>query len=246
MFSGAFKILRFVIALLMLPYIGALAIAIYSILPSMLRTGFPYLSTEIIAIISGLALWTLLFAVVDIPDSIYIFGHELTHAIWGLCTGSTVGGIKVSSNGGSCVVSDPGMFTTLAPYFVPFYLMVILLARAVSGIWIDMRPYAAWWLAAMGFAYGFHATNTIETLTEVEQPDVLEYGRFFSYVFIIAGNLLVLGMGLSLACGTPLSHYWAVLSNGACTAYSWTWDLLVSIASSAANAIAASCKGDAV
>lgn len=224
--SFAFRTLRFFIAVLLLPAVAAAALAIYWIMPSMFVCGFPFVSAELLAVIGGYAAWTLLFAFVPVPTGVYVFGHELTHAAWGLLTGSKIGKITVSGAGGSCVVSNPGMFTTLAPYFVPFYLVVLLLAWLVAAIWIDMRPYALWGLAAVGFTYGFHVTYTVKTLVEVEQPDVREYGRFFSYVLIVLVNLLVLGAGLAFANGVPIGEYGADLANGFSEAYGWTWKTL--------------------
>lgn len=227
-----FRAFRFLVALVLLPALAAECLAIRALMPAFFIGDFPFLSPEILAVLGGYAAWTVLFAFARIPEWIYVLGHELTHAAWGLCTFSKVGRIRVSSSGGSCVVSNPGMFTTLAPYFVPFYMVVTLLTRLAVGLFADMAQYALWWLAAIGFTYGFHLTYTVKTLVEVEQPDVREYGRFFSYVLIVAANLLVLGAGLVWVTGTPPGQYVAELGDCLRESYVWTWRWLCALAKS--------------
>lgn len=214
-----FRQLRFLVGVALVPAVAGIALAIYRLMPNMLRADFPYISGEILALAAGFAAWTVLFSLVRVPDAVYVLGHELTHAAWALCTFQRVGRIRVSSDGGSCVVSNPGMFTTLAPYFIPFYLLVLLLLRLVLSIWFDMAAYAVWWLAALGFAYGFHLTYTIKALFEVDQPDVREYGRVFSYVAIVLFNLLLLGLGLVWVTGSSLEEYGVALVSNVGAAY---------------------------
>ena len=215
--------LRLLAGIALLPAVAGIALAIYRLMPNLLRADFPYVSREILALAAGFVAWTVLFLFVRVPDAVYVLGHELTHAAWALCTFQRVGRIRVSSGGGSCVVSNPGMFTTLAPYFIPFYLLALLALRLVLSIWIDMSDYALWWLAALGFAYGFHLTYTLKALVEVDQPDVREYGRVFSYVAIVAFNLLLLGLGLVWVTGSSLGEYGVALADNVADAYVTTW-----------------------
>lgn len=232
------RFLRFIVALLLLPAIAAEGMAIYDLMPSMLTLSFPFLSREILAVLGGYLLWILFFVFIPIPITIYIFGHELTHALWGLLTGSKVGRIHVASNGGYCTVSNPGMFTTLAPYFVPFYLVVLLLIKLILSIWYPLDAGAFWWLVGVGITYGFHFVYTIKMLVEVEQPDVREYGRFFSYALIVFVNLLILGAGLVFITGTSFIDFGAKFIECCTTSYLYCWRIILSGVVMLWNAIA--------
>lgn len=221
------RFLRFIVALFLLPAIAAEGMAIFDLMPAMLTLEFPFLANEILAVFGGYILWVLIFTFLPVPITLYIFGHELTHAIWGLMTGSKVGRIHVSSNGGYCTVSNPGMFTTLAPYFVPFYLVILILIKLIVSIWYPLESGAMWWLVGIGVTYGFHLVYTIKMLVEVEQPDVREYGHFFSYALIVFVNLLILGAGLVLITGTSMVDFGAKFIDCASTSYCYCWELIV-------------------
>lgn len=200
------KFARFIAAILLIPFLWAECLTIFDIMPGAFSAEFPFLSPELVATVAGIALWLVLALFVPVSNWFYVLGHELTHAAWGLATFSKVSKISVTSRGGFCCIENPGMFTTLAPYFIPFYLVVLLALRAIAGIWVDMAPYALPWFAALGFAYGFHVTNTVTSIVTVDQPDIRVYGRFFSCVFILSANLLFVGVGFALLDGTPVSE----------------------------------------
>ena len=204
------RFLLFLLGVALLPALCALALAVYDIIPAMFSSRPPFVAKEPLAVFIGYAVWTLIFVFLPPSIKMYVWGHELTHAAWGLLTGSKIGKIKVSESGGYVNLSNPGIFTTLAPYFVPFYLVIVLLLRWVAGLIWDMEPYALYWLVLVGAAYGFHITYTIRSLAE-RQPDIKEYGHFISYVLILLINLLVFGYGIVAVTSTPVFEYHAAI-----------------------------------
>ena len=138
------------------------------------------------------------------PMRVYVLGHELTHALWGLLFGARVRNLKVSARGGSVQLTKSNLLITLAPYFFPFYTMVLLLAWGVTVCFVKPVPYPFLWLFGVGLTWSFHLCFTIHSLT-LEQPDVQEYGRLFSYVVIFVMNLLC--VGIWLVCVSDLT--WA-------------------------------------
>ena len=118
-------------------------------------------------------------------------------------------------------LTNPGLFTTLAPYFVPFYLVVVLLLRLLAGLFWDMAPFAPWWLGLMGMAYGFHVTYTVRSLAQ-RQPDIRAFGRVISYVLILLINLLVFGYGLVALTPASFPNYHGALAGRTVQAYSAT------------------------
>ena len=204
------RFLLFLLGVALIPAIGAAFLAVGDLLPSLFKSSLPFIAPEPLAFAAGYALWILLFLFLPPSVKMYVWGHELTHAMWGLMTGSKVGKIKVTDKGGYVNLTNPGIFTTLAPYFVPFYLVVILLLRLLAGLFLDMGPYALWWLGLFGMAYGFHITYTVRSLTE-HQPDIREFGRVISYALILLINVLVFGYGIVAITNATLPEYHGAL-----------------------------------
>ena len=208
--GGLKRFLLLLLGVALIPAICAAAMAVGDLIPALFKSSPPFIAPEPLAFAAGYALWTLLFLILPPSVKMYVWGHELTHAMWGLMTGSKVGKIKVGDNGGYVNLTNPGIFTTLAPYFVPFYLVVVLVLRLLAGLFLDMAPYALWWLGLFGMAYGFHVTYTVRSLTE-RQPDIREFGRVVSYALILLINVLVFGYGIVAVTGASLPEYHGAL-----------------------------------
>ena len=142
-----------------------------------------------VALLSGALAWVLLFALFSRPLRSYILAHELTHALWGMLMGARVSRIQVKADHGSVVLSKTNFLITLAPYFFPFYAVFVILVYFALSLFYDLRPYALWWLGAVGFAWAFHVTFTINALMQ-RQTDIQQQGRIFSYTFIYLANVL--------------------------------------------------------
>ena len=214
--SGRLKrFLLFLVGVALIPAICAAVLAVRDQFPALLIPSPPFIASEPLAFAVGYAVWTILFFFLPPAIKMYVWGHELTHALWGLMTGSKVGKIKVGDKGGYVNLTNPGIFTTLAPYFVPFYLVIIVILRLTIGLIWDMEPYAIWWLGLFGMAYGFHVTYTIRSLME-RQPDISEFGHVISYVLILLINVIVFGYGIVAVTSASLPQYHgALLERGA-------------------------------
>lgn len=156
---------------------------------------------EAISFMSGFAVFTLAWFFLPRPVRAYVLAHELTHALWGLFFFARVSDVRVSLKGGSVKLSKTNLLITLAPYFFPFYTFLTVLAAL--GVYALARPLPGlpFWLFAVGLTWAFHIFFTLETLTH-RQPDVMEYGRVFSWTFIFLVNILVILS--ALAAVTPL------------------------------------------
>jgi len=129
----------------------------------------------------------------------YVVAHELTHALWTLLSGGSVHSLRVSASGGSVRLSKSNMLITLAPYFFPFYTILLILAQLLLGLFVPEIPYPLVWLFFIGLTWGFHVTFTVQSLMTT-QPDIQEYGRLFSYAVIYLFNLA--GVCLWVVCTT--------------------------------------------
>lgn len=131
------------------------------------------------------AIWELTFSK---PMRIYVFGHELTHALAAWMIGGKVSKMKVSKNGGSVTVSKSNAFVALAPYMIPLYtLLAIGVFYAASYFW-DLSAYENILIAVVGMTLAFHFSLTVHAIV-AGQPDIQTTGRFFSFIWIALTNV---------------------------------------------------------
>jgi len=186
------KWIKFIIAILLLPVCAGAAMA----LGRVLRASYGA-DTVWVPFLAGAACWLVIFLLLPRPMWIYVFGHELTHALWAWLFGGRVKKMKVTSEGGHVVVSKTNFLIVLAPYFFPLYAVLVILVFAI-GHWIwDWRGYLVWFHLAVGAAYAFHVTLTWQAL-KTRQTDITSQGYLFSAVIIFLGNVSVLLFGIPL------------------------------------------------
>ncbi len=166
-----------------------------------------FLPVPAIALIAGALIWVFLFALCSKPLRSYILAHELTHALWGLLMGARVSRIRVKKDHGSVVLSKTNFLITLAPYFFPFYTVLVMGLYAFLYPFFDLAPYALLWLGLIGFSWAFHVTLTLNALFQ-RQTDIQLEGRIFSYSFIYFANIF--GVCLWVICVTAPN--WADLT----------------------------------
>ena len=126
---------RFVAAVFAFPFNWALSLTFVDAIYLSSGDSRVFFSAESIALLSGLIVFLAVWKLLPDLTRIYVLGHELTHALWGLAFGAKVSNLKVRSTGGSVTLTKSNVWITLAPYFFPFWTMiVVLLALAVRGI----------------------------------------------------------------------------------------------------------------
>jgi hypothetical protein len=226
------KIIKFFIALLLLPACGALTLSAGHVGRALLGPpagGFGW-SSPPVAFAAGYGFWLVAFVLLPKPMRTYVLGHELTHAFWALLMGARVGGLKVSKTGGQVKTSKTNWFITLAPYFFPFYAMLFIgLFFAANAIWgLDRYLNALFFLVGLGWS--FHVTFTLMTLLQSGQPDLRSQGFVFSAAVIYCMNLLVILLTATLLSQTfTVSALVATLASDCATAYGWMLDNLIAL-----------------
>jgi hypothetical protein len=150
-----------------------------------------------VALIGGAACWLTIFLLLPKPMRVYVFGHELTHAIWTWLFGGKVKKFKVTSKGGHVVVTKTNFLIALAPYFFPLYAVLCVLIFVIGHLIWGWTGYRPWFHLLLGAAYAFHVTLTVHIL-KTEQTDITGQGYVFSAVVIFLGNVSVLLIGLPL------------------------------------------------
>jgi hypothetical protein len=184
------KWIKFIIAVLLLPVCAGAARALWMVLCA----GYGA-DTVWIPLLAGATCWVVIFLLLPKPMWIYVFGHELTHALWAWLFGGEVKRMKVSSKGGHVVISKTNFLITLAPYFFPLYT-VIVITVFVAGRWVWGWSLLLFHLC-VGAAYAFHVTLTVHTL-KTRQSDITSQGYLFSAAVIFLGNVIVLLLGIPL------------------------------------------------
>lgn len=125
----------------------------------------------------------------------YVFIHEMTHALAALCCASRIKDIRVGQDSGYVKMDKTNAFIVLAPYFVPGYVLLVVFGYMAGDLFVDMTPYRQVFLFLIGFFTSFHFIQTFKTLFEADQPDLkLAGGKIFSVVIIILANMVVLAL----------------------------------------------------
>jgi len=156
--------------------------------------------------LAGAACWVTIFLLLPKPMLIYVFGHELTHAVWTWLFGGQVKRFKAASEGGHVVTTKNNFLIALAPYFFPVYaILLVLIFFTGDLLWNWRRAYLVWFHLLLGAAYAFHVTLTYEIL-KTRQTDITSQGRLFSAVVIFLGNAVILIIAIPLLTGHSLLH----------------------------------------
>ena len=196
------RYVKFVVGLFLLPVCYVFTAAFFSALID--AAGRPHFWTtpEFWFFNLGMVLWLIIYFGLPKWLTVYVFGHELTHALMVKIMGGRVSDFRVSSDGGYIVSSKINTWIALAPYFVPIYSVFVILLYGMVSLFVDLQPHAE---LATGILYGllgltwcFHATFTLSMIPR-GQTDLAYGGNFFSLTVIYLMNLLVLSLLLILA-----------------------------------------------
>lgn len=202
------KLLKMVTGILLVPLCIGAASALWRMLPAMGRA-----DTVWIPLAAGAAAWVLVYVLFPRPMWLYVAGHELTHALWAFCFGGRVRDIQVRAEGGHVKTSKTNFVIALAPYFFPFYVVLVVVLFLLARLVWPWERLELWFLAFLGAAYAFHLTLTAHAL-KTRQSDITEHGYIFSAAIIFIGNALVLLLGIPLLTSTPTLP----------TALLWCWE----------------------
>lgn len=186
------KWIKCIIAVLLLPLCAGAAMALWKVL-----TACGNADSTWVPFLGGVACWCVIFFLLPKPMWIYVFGHELTHALWTWLFGGQVKKMKVSANGGHVIISKTNFLITLAPYFFPLYAVIVVIIFALGHLIWGWQHYFVYFHLLVGMAYAFHVTLTFHTL-QTRQTDITSQGYLFSAVVIFLGNIGVLLFGIPL------------------------------------------------
>ena len=181
-----------------------------------------WMSVEALSLLGGIAAFAMAWFALSHPVRMYVLGHELTHALWGLLFGARPSDVRVSASGGSVKLTKSNLLITLAPYFFPFYTFIVIVVALITSAFIRPLPYLPLWLFLVGFTWSFHVLFTLETLGQ-RQPDVKLYGRIFSWTFIFLANVGIVLVWLASMTPLTFAELGGLLAQRTISAYTGIW-----------------------
>jgi hypothetical protein len=189
---------KFIIALFLVPVCGILTQTFFTAFARATVAQRLWAAEEFWFFSLGALLWLITFFGLSRPIVLYVFGHELTHAIWVWLMGGRVSRFHVTRDGGHIVTNRSNFWIALAPYFFPLYSILVIALYGLLSLFIDVRPYGRVLYALIGVTWAFHFTFTCWMIPK-NQTDLTEHGTFFSLVIIYLMNLTLLMVMLVLA-----------------------------------------------
>ncbi|HAX62352.1 MAG TPA: hypothetical protein DCX95_07365 [Elusimicrobia bacterium] len=174
-----------IIGIILIPFVLGLLISFWKLITSLLP-----LSSSEIWFLSGFAIFFVIFLVKPLPNKLYIFGHELTHAFWAILFRARVKEFNVRSKTGNVLITKSNFLISLAPYFFPIYTFLIIFIFYILVFFFDVSKYIEWLFFFVGISYSFHIFLNFESLS-IGQSDVKKTGKLFSYIVIVILNIII-------------------------------------------------------
>ena len=192
------KWVKFIFAIFLLPICGVLTQTFFTVFARATVTQRLWAGEEFWFFSLGAVLWLIAFFGLPRPILIYVFGHELTHALWVWLMGGRVSRFRVGSDGGHVVTTKANLWIALAPYFFPIYSILTIAIYGALSLFLNVQPYGRLLYAVIGATWAFHFTFTCWMIPK-NQTDLTDQGTFFSLVVIYLMNLFLLSVMLILA-----------------------------------------------
>lgn len=187
------RILKLLLGIFIIPVCIGVSVGLYEQLSRIKAVSYYHQKYFVMGIVAYLVVHAVVFK----PSYLYIFSHELMHAVATLLSGGKVRSFKVSPQGGSVAVTKSNLFIALAPYFFPFYTIVITLIFFAAKLLLDSGISYNPFLFAIGFTLAFHIILTVDFL-KIRQTDLMHAGYLFSICLIYMVNIMVIGLIFSL------------------------------------------------
>lgn len=192
------KWVKFIVALFLLPICAILSQTFFTSFARATVAERLWAGEEFWFFSLGALLWLIAFFGLPRPIVLYVFGHELTHALWVWMMGGRVSRFKVGREGGHILTDKNNFLIALAPYFFPLYSILAIGIYGLLSLFYSVQSYGPLLYAIVGATWAFHFTFTCWMIGK-NQTDLTDHGTFFSLVLIYLLNLLLLSVMLVLA-----------------------------------------------
>ena len=185
--------LRFLFGVLLLPVAVAVSIVLYRQLISLEDIGSP----QQIYFFYGIIAYSIFHLLIYRPAKLYIFSHELLHAVSSWLFGGKTKQFQVTDKGGSVTTTKSNTFINLAPYLFPIYTILIWLIYFLFSLFHNLERYTGPCLFLIGLSLAFHIIFTAELL-KTKQRDLVKSGYLFSISIIYIVNISIVAFALNL------------------------------------------------
>jgi hypothetical protein len=189
---------KFVVAIFLLPVCAILTQTFFTAFARATVTQRLWTGEEFWFFSLGALLWLISFFGLPRTVILYVFGHELTLALWVWLMGGRVSRFRVGPEGGHIVTNRTNFWIALAPYIFPLYSVLAIAIYGALSLFYNMQPYGRLLYAVIGVTWAFHFTFTCWMIPK-NQTDLSDHGAFFSLVVIYLTNLMLLSAMLILA-----------------------------------------------
>ncbi len=177
------RCLKFLFGVLLLPACVAATVVFSRDVLSVLKTEYHFFA--------GLVAYLALLGIFQQPIRTYVFGHELTHALWVWICGGRVKKFSATASGGGVRADKANALIYLAPYFFPIYSILLIPLFLLTDFFFPIPGGMRILAALLGFTWAFHITFTIYVLFQ-GQPDIGATGAVFSLPLIYFANVVAL------------------------------------------------------
>jgi hypothetical protein len=147
--------------------------------------------------LAGIGLYLAIHLFLYKPITVHVFGHEMTHVLWAWLFGGEVKQFRASRDGGRVIVTKTNFLIRLAPYFFPLYSIAAVCVYGLVSLIAGHHRWFIYLVFVLGFCTGFHICMTSYSLRAV-QTDLTVSGYFFSILFILIMNIILLVLLLSI------------------------------------------------
>ena len=183
------KWVKFIVALFLLPICAVLSQTFFTAFARATVSERLWAGEEFWFFSLGVVLWLIAFFGLPRPLVLYVFGHELTHALWVWLMGGRVSRFRVSRSGGHILTDKNNFVIALAPYFFPLYSILAIGLYGALSLFLNLQPYGGRVLyVVVGITWAFHLSFTCWMIPK-NQTDLSDNGTFFSLVVIYLINL---------------------------------------------------------
>lgn len=168
----------------------------------LLPRDFPWPPPVLYYAVGGLAGGFILFTYLFRFTPFYVFGHEMTHWLTAKLFLKETGAFCSKADRGYVVIKNPNFWIILAPYFVPFYFLLLAGLCGLFDLFFPPlpRPFVYALASSLGLTYSYHWVMTLTALRQ-GQADLKRCGTIFSLSLIAVGNALFLYLALLTSTG---------------------------------------------
>ncbi len=206
------KAIKFLVALLLLPALHPLFAGIWKSVRG-LDERMLFMENPLNLCFGGLVLWMMFALLFRLPPRIYVFAHELTHALFVRLCGGRVDRISIRKDRGYVLSDRTNFLIVLAPYLFPFYACCLGAVALVVAFFVPISSFRIPVWMGIGFCLGYHWTMTARMLV-TRQNDFASQGWFFSFVLVLLVNLFYLLL-MFLLLPQPRGFFGHLLAIGA-------------------------------